>query len=87
MIGKLSKGQSCFKAGLYRILGHHIANRNVFPHIPYKIQEAEGTHPVVVVDQFCCVLPAVKIQEFHQLLLKPFLVMADGFLVQKVPLL
>src|SRR5690606_8673236 len=70
---------------LHGFFGHHIIYGEVLADVPYKIQETEFLHPVVIVHQFGSVgFFAFKIQEFRKLCLDTAHIMVQCFLVQQV---
>ena len=69
---------------LYRVFGHHVVHGDVLADVADKFKEAEVLHPVIVVHhqrRVGCI--AVKVEEFCQLGLDGFLIVAKGFLVDE----
>ena len=76
------------KAHLYRVLGHHIVDRDVLSDVADEVQESVVLHPVVVVHELGpvrCI--GLEIKELGKLLLDAFHIVVEGGLIEEIALL
>ena len=91
LVGKLGERHPHIRIGtqafLYRILRHHVIDRDMLADVANKIQKCIVLHPVVIVHELGRIRSVgIEIEEFGQLFLDTFLIVPERFLVEQVSL-
>ncbi|MEZ5248514.1 MAG: hypothetical protein R2713_04610 [Ilumatobacteraceae bacterium] len=69
------------------VLGHHLVDREVLPHVTQELEDRDRHRPVGVVDQRGLVRPGLEVEQLAELGLDALDVVAKGVHVEQVALL